>query len=105
MSNLPIYDILYNSSLDKDLSDSEKEEFIKIIKKIDLEGSEILYAIIRVFQVNHMDHCNNVPYSGKILKSGIKFDLDDFPNKLKQMLFSFVKKHVQKMTEDNQRNL
>jgi hypothetical protein len=102
--NLPIYDILYNESSDNDLTQTEKDNFIKLIKKIDNEGSEIIYAIIKIYCINNFTGENqNYLYGAKFLKCSIKFDLDDFPHRLKQMLNKFLNKHIKKMDEDNQR--
>lgn len=103
--SLPIYDILYNESEDVDLEQKEKDEFIQLVKKIDIEGSEIIYAIIKIYYLQNFNGEQNINYlyGAKFLKCSIKFDIDEFPHKLKHMLFKFIKKHIKKMEEDNQR--
>lgn len=105
--SLPIYDILYNESNDEELTQIQKDDFLKIIKKVDSEGSELIYAIIKTYYLQNFngEHNTNYLYGAKFLKCSIKFDLDEFPNKLKNMLFVFINKHIKKMDEDNQRNM
>lgn len=41
-----------------------------------------------------------VPYSGKRNKSDLRFDLENFPPQLKQILYTFLKLHMKKMESD-----
>tara|TARA_Y100000816_G_C25848215_1_gene443110 strand:- start:289 stop:600 length:312 start_codon:yes stop_codon:yes gene_type:complete len=93
---LPLYDNLYkyinNENLvNTDLDENQKNLFVKSIKKIDKNGMELLYILIRYYQVNHDDlHSLELPYNSKKQKLGYKFDLDLLPNTLKQILYRFV---------------
>ena len=100
MSKFPLYDDLnkqieINSLIESDLSNDDKIVFINDIKNLDAYSQELFYTLIRYYQMNNHDGIQilNLPYSAKKLKSGYKFDLDNFPNHLKQMLFLFVKKN------------
>jgi len=97
--SFPLYDNLFNDSEIKseDLPSEQKEELIKKIKKIDLTGAELIYSIIRKYQLeNESDSMSsfNLPYKAIQQKTGIKFDLDLLPNKLKQMIYKFVNMHT-----------
>jgi len=96
-SNFPLYDRLYNEITDEeDLTIKQKDEFIKIVKNIDSDGQELLYALIRVYQLENSEDKSTfkIPYGGKYIKNDIKFDFNDFPIKLKHMLYKFVQIHI-----------
>ena len=100
MSKFPLYDDLNKQISTKkleniDLKIEEKKEFINDIKKLDSYSQELFYTLIRYYQMNNHDGIQsiNLPYNAKKLKSGYKFDLDNFPEHLKQMLYLFIKKN------------
>ena len=97
MSNFPLYDnLLAETDIVDDLTENEKTELIKLIKSIDNIGAEYIYVLIRIYQLENSDDKSTfkLPYGGKYIKNDVKFDLNELPNKLKQMLFKFVKKHI-----------
>ena len=97
MSNFPLYDNLFaETDMVDDLTENEKTELIKLIKSIDNVGAEYIYVLIRIYQLENSDDKSTfkLPYGGKYIKNDVKFDLNELPNKLKQMLFKFVKKHI-----------
>lgn len=104
MSKFPLYDSLYKEAEDTDLTASQKKSFISKIQNIDIDGYELLYALIRSYQVE-VDGINtkfDIPYSGKYVnKNDIEFDLSIFPNKLKRILYKFIQVHIKKIDEDN----
>ena len=102
MSSFPIYDTLSENISQKDLTVKQKEEFMEKIKSLDQQGYELVYALIRTFQMENNDDKTTfkLPYKGKILKNEIKFDLEKLPNKLKQMLYKFVNIHIRSMEEN-----
>ena len=97
MTTFPLYDNLINEvKTSVDLKIKEKDEFISIIKNIDDNTAELIYALIRVYQLENNDTNGStftLPYDGKFIDTEINFDLNEFPNKLKQMLFKFLKLH------------
>ena len=103
MSNFPLYDTLIKEASELDLTTEEKDDFISKVKKIDQTGAELIYAIIRTYQ---MDKCDDrtffkLPFEGKYHKTDIKFNLESMPFTLKQMLYLFITKHCQKMKEEH----
>lgn len=107
MSNtFPLYDNLFRESPEKDLTKTEKDNFIKLVKNIDNEGSELFYALIKCYQlqtVSSSAEIFNNPFSSKIINGCYKFELELLPHKLKQMLILFLKKHNKKMKEEESR--
>ena len=102
MSKFPLYDNLCKDIIKKDLSTLQKRTFIKRIEKIDKNGYELVYALIRMYQIeNNEDNTSfNLPYKGTHFENGINFDLDHFPITLKQILFKFIVIHIEKMKEE-----
>jgi hypothetical protein len=96
-SSFPLYDNLINDvETSVDLKTKEKDEFMSLIKTIDDNTAELIYALIRVYQLENNE--NNistftVPYDGKFIDNEIKFDLNELPIKLKHILFKFLKLH------------
>ena len=108
MSDFPLY-----MSLDKDikttrdLSKKQKNNFIDDFKIMDDKGLEMIYLLIRFYELNNKDGSRKdyqLPYHGKYEGDDIMFDFDKFPKKLKRMLFNFQKLHIKKMEEDKQKN-
>ena len=104
MSNVPIYDSIIKDVKNKDLTVKQKNEFISNVNNIDADGNELIYVLIRVYQLKNDDNPISciLPYSGRFLmKNQIQFDLNELPNKLKQLLFKFMVLHLAKMEEDS----
>ena len=62
---------------------------MKLVKNIDLDGSERIYVLIRMYQLeNNEDKTTfKIPYGGKYVKNDLKFDLNELPFELKQILY------------------
>jgi hypothetical protein len=108
MSSFPIYDTLSENASQKDLNAKQKDEFMDKIKTLDQQGYELVYALIRAFQMENNDDKTTfkLPYKGKIIKTEtgeprLDFDLEKLPNKLKQILYKFVNIHIKSMLENN----
>ncbi len=106
MNNFPLYDNLSKDLKNRDLLVKEKTDFVNKIKQIDQDGLDLIYALIRVYYVKNEENKTDfsLPYNGKYIKEDMKFDLDDFPIQLKQMIFKFIKIHIVKMEEENALN-
>lgn len=98
MSNFPLYDTLFNDTKDLvgDLPTKEKDEFMKLIKGIDENGEELIYAIIRCFQLENSEDKSTfkLPYNGRYVEEKIEFDFNTLPIQLKHILLRFVRLHV-----------
>ena len=103
MSNFPLYDSLSLELKNLDLTTKEKDEFMKLVKNIDADGAERIYVLIRMYQLENSDDKSTfkIPYGGKYVKNDIKFDLNELPNELKQLLYKFIKIHSATMDEEN----
>lgn len=93
MSNFPLYDNLITEVTSfEDLSNKQKEHFMKMVVDVDDNSSELIYALIRVFQLENSENKNifTLPYDGKFIDKDLKFDLNELPNQLKQILYKFL---------------
>jgi hypothetical protein len=88
--NFPLYPSLKSDEF-KELSEVQKDELFDFIKDITDEKQEQIYALIRAYHLDHDNQIQDLPYGGKILKSGIKFDIDCLPSNLQSILYQFVK--------------
>jgi hypothetical protein len=102
MSKFPLYDSLYKDIPENDLTIAQKRSFVKKICNIDVNGHELVYALIRMYQVENNEENTSyiLPYNGTYVDSDICFDLDKFPKTLKQVLFKFLGIHLEKMKEE-----
>ena len=103
MSKFPLYDSLSKDISTEDLSTIQKRTFIKRVEKMDNNGYELIYALIRMYQIENNEDDNTsfmLPYNGIYVETDINFDLDNFPKYLKQILFKFVSMHLDKMREE-----
>lgn len=96
MSTFPLYNTLSIDIPDKDLNISQKKNLLKKIEDLDHDTIELIYALICYHQEQYKDGDNYIiPYQGKYLnETDIRFDLDIFPNKLKQIIWKFVNIHL-----------
>jgi hypothetical protein len=93
MSNFPLYDNIINEiKTEEDLTTKQKDEFIKLVANVDENASELIYALIRVYQLENSENKNTftLPFNGTFINDTIKFDLNELPNKLKQILYKFI---------------
>ena len=102
MSKFPLYDSLSKNIPETDLTVSQKKLFIKRLDKIDHEGHELVYALIRMYQMENNEENTSftLPYNGKFIDNDISFDLNSLPIPLKQILSNFLSAHIAKMKEE-----
>lgn len=96
MSNFPLYDnLIAEVQSFEDLTNKQKDEFMKLVADIDDNTSELIYALIRVYQLENSENKNTftLPYDGKFIDKNVKFDLNELPNQLKQILHKFLILH------------
>jgi len=103
MSNFPLYDNLIKDLPIEEMTVKQKDKFMKLVKDIDVNGSELIYALIRVYQLENSDDKSTfkLPYGGKFIKYDMKFDFNELPNELKHILFKFIQIHIKTMKEEN----
>lgn len=88
--NFPLYASLKKEDF-KELTDIEKDELLDSIKGMNDEQQKIVCALIRAYHLDHDHVTQDLPYGGKILKGGLKYDIDCLPSKLQDILYSFSK--------------
>jgi len=96
---IPVYKMLFNDTPDTPLSVEEKEQCITNVKDMNSIGHELIYVIIKSYENEIEGKQTLYPYFGKIQKSGLKFELESFPDKLAQMLFKFSQLHMSSQNE------
>ena len=100
--NLPIYDHLLSSiETNKDIIDDNiKDDLINNINNYK-DTHELLFAIIRCYQLNNSNNITNLPFYSKYLKTkkGYKFDIDNIPDKLIRVMLEFYKLHKKSIDE------
>lgn len=101
-TSFPLYDNLVKDLKNTPFSKEETDEFVKIVKKIDTEGSELFYALIKNYQLHNSDptKASELPYGAKLVKGCLKFELAHIPDECKHLLLTFLRKHQQKIKED-----
>lgn len=95
----PFYDLVNKNIKDKDLTLNQKKKMINKINKFDNNGKELIYAIIKVYEIKNTSKFAvfNLPYSGITVDNNVIFDLEKLPFNLKQMLNKFVNLHYKKI--------
>jgi len=95
-TKFPLFDSL-NNLVTNDVESLEPEIQLNLsqkIKKFDKNTQELVYALIKAYQITNPDtNQHTIPFEGKTLKSGIKFDMTKFPSKLQNILSKFVELH------------
>jgi len=107
MSGFPLYDNLIKDLPKKDLSVKEKEEFIRNIKKVNIDGRELVYALVLVYSAQNDKDLESiqVPYNGSKEEDGkesytFSWVYTQFPIKLRRLLSRFVAIHLKKQDEE-----
>ena len=102
MSNFPLYDSLIKDLPSIDLTDIQKKAFVKRVEKIDKNGHELIYALIRTYQYQNTNNNTQftLPYNGTFIENDLHFDLEIMPVELKHILFKFASIHLEKMKKD-----
>lgn len=93
MSTFPLYNLLNRDIPDKDLTVEQKHEMLEMISQLKGVSIEHLFALIRKYYVDHTKEnyrLVDIPYGNKT-DDNIVFDLDNFPNPLKHLLYRFCK--------------
>lgn len=103
MDNFPLYDTLICDLPSKDLTLKQKKDFLTKIETIDLQGAELVYTLIRAYQIYDLNDNPTVslPFEGKMLNenSDLEFNISKFPIKLRQLLYKFLHVHFKAMKE------
>lgn len=105
--SFPLYSSLKQKSEQDNCSFTYEEQLsicADINKDLDANGTEVLYALIKYYSIleDKLPH-DTVPYKPKINKGGIKFDISLMPNKLINIIKTFIELHNQKMAEEKER--
>ena len=87
--NFPLYASLKKDEY-KELTETEKDELTDLIKAMNEDRHSTVYALIRSYHLDHDVTIQVLPYSGKQLKTGPKFDIDCFPSQLQNILYQFA---------------
>jgi hypothetical protein len=107
-SIMPLYESLQlKTSCDSSLDNEKLLEISDLITRLfDKEGFELLYMIIKYYSIIEDNlSINEIPYKPKIIKAGLKYDFNNFPNKLINMICSFVYLHIKKLDDEKGRNI
>lgn len=95
-ASLPIYTtILQNIPSNISINDDDKSELILNIEKYE-DTHELIFAIIRCYQINNSNDNSTIPFYGRYLKTkkSYKFDITYIPDKLIKILIEFYKLHI-----------
>lgn len=110
MSYFPLYDNLIQELPSKDLTQKQKDEFVKNILKFDTNGMELIYALIHFyFTRNENDDIADLPYNGTKTELennnyDVSWEITQLPIKLRQLLYKFVSMHIKNVTENPPRD-
>ena len=102
--HFPLYENICTNISNKDLTTKQKHECMSLLQNIDQFGMECIYALIHYHYMNEGDSSESSPYQSVVEtdvcgKSIVTCNLNDFPNKLKQILLKFVNMHTESTKE------
>jgi hypothetical protein len=112
-TKFPLFSLLHEKTNDNPLEQMELIELIENIRKLDRQGFDLIFLIVRLYSLRVNQTSSNVfdiPYSGEkvkdteevsadasAIKMDIKFDIRNFPNRLNRMLLEFSKMRLEQM--------
>lgn len=96
-NSLPVYDNIVNRITSEQVFNISIEDKNKLIDDIttNIDTHELVFVIIRLYQVKNSNNVSSLPYQSKFLKTkkGYKFDIENLPSKLLYILIEFYKLH------------
>lgn len=98
--SFPLYEILNKDIVDMKISSKMKEDIILLIEK-DEECHEIIYALIKSYQVENETSTTDL-YQIKEVKEGYKFNINKLPEKLQYILYKFSQKRYDELNRENE---
>lgn len=113
MSGFPLYDNLISNLPKKDLTVKQKEAMIADIPKLDHNGKELVYTLIKYYNKINDETPSQLPYKGQSEDSNedvgddmknITWCITDLPHPLRQLLYKFIIMHIKKLEEDCKRD-
>lgn len=88
----PLYTELSQNISFMSPSDDDITYFLHNLSSCSKEQHEVIFALIRNHQIQHTDQkMGLVPYGGKHLRNGMKFDFKLFPVQLQNILIRYIK--------------
>ena len=103
MSMISLFESLKNDAENKDLQPDQKEELIHNIKSLDEKGYELFFVLVKLYEMDTIPNTTNgLPYECKFIAKEYRFDLEKFPDRLKQILFKFTTMHIKNIQEEDQ---
>ena len=92
MTVFPLYDNMNKNIKNKDLTLKQKKNLITKFQTLNENDTEIVYMLIRTHEISTegSEQLTSLPYQGTYSDStNILFDVENFPNELKQILHKF----------------
>jgi len=92
----PLYSSIANLIAEnpQELSDAKKKDLSIKIRSFDRNTQELIYALIKAYDINNDgSSVTTLPFGGKTLKSGLKFDINVLPLRLQRILLKFSEMH------------
>jgi hypothetical protein len=93
-----------------DITVEECKELIENARKLDREGFEYMFVLIKTFS-NMEKQGEDIPYKGQKINENkqndrvcdIKFDIRNFNPMLRKILLEFTRLHLEKMADERKR--
>jgi len=98
----PLYNSLNKNIPNKNLTITQKNEFINRVNNLDNEGHSLIFALIKCYYNDEEKDNSQIPYEGKATNNNIEYNLSDLPSKLQQILYKFISLHISRMEEASQ---
>ena len=104
MNSFPLFNVIYSETETMaTVSSVDKDRLCETMKKLDAEGFELCYGLMKCFAHSYNNDNASPPYNPKKNKTGYKFDVDEIPDRLVSILLHFSLKHVDKLKEESAR--
>jgi hypothetical protein len=106
--SFPLYTTLSKDLKSKPLTKAAETKLLSNITRLDSKGKELVFALVKAYEKQHSSSDDttssfnpfSIPYSGIIKESSITFNLNNFPIPLKNIINTFVIKHIETMKEE-----
>jgi len=97
--NFPLYDNLIREVEEKELTNEQKMDLLRLVHLLDQKGKDIMFTLIRVHGLKkNSGNIFDIPFGGETLNTtshmrDIKFDVNKLPPILCQIIYRFAQIH------------
>jgi len=103
---MTVYETFSKGVVNKEMTLHKKEEFMKMVKKLDDDGTKTFLLLIKFHELKiNPASTTIVPYDGISDDRGISYDIDKLPTLLQNILYKFMEMYIKNKQVEMERQI